>query len=197
MEGSLEIYKQLIINGQEHMLDIKEVKSIIEALLFTAGEALSIQDISEAIQMDKRTIRNLLDEMIDEYKYEKRGIQIISFGGKYQLSTRPEHMEYIRRLLGPQNKQSLSRAALETMAIIAYNQPVTRQKIDLIRGVKNEKIISSLVEKKLVKDVGRLDGPGRPILYGTTDEFLRYFGLKDLSELPKTEELIMINKEDA
>lgn len=196
MEGSLEIYKQLIFDGQEHALDIKEVKSIIEALLFTAGEALSVQDISKAMQLDKLTVCNLLNEIIGEYKNEKRGIQIISFGGKYQMCTRPEHMEYIRRLLGSQNKQSLSRAAIETMAIIAYNQPVTRQKIDLVRGVKNDKIISSLVEKKLVKDVGRMDGPGRPILYGTTDEFLRYFGLKDLSELPKMEELKINNRDD-
>lgn len=189
MEENIEIYKQLIIGENEKALDAKEIKSIIEALLFTAGEALSIDDIADALQLNKSMIRRLLHELIDEFEYERRGIQIITFNNKYQMCTRPEHMEYIYRLLKPQNKQSLSRAALETIAIIAYNQPVTRQSIDTIRGVKNDRIIMNLIEKKLIKEVGRMDGPGRPILYGTTDEFLRYFGLKDLSELPKIENI--------
>lgn len=187
MEENLEIYKQLIIGGKEPEFDVKEIKSIIEALLFTAGEPLGLEDISDSVQLNKSEIRKLLKEMIDEFKYERRGIQIIEFADKYQMCTRAEHIEYIRRLLKPQNKQSLSRASLETMAIIAYNQPITRQSIDSIRGVKCEKILSSLADKKLIKEVGRLDAPGRPILYGTTDEFLKYFSLRDLSELPPVE----------
>lgn len=185
MDGNLEIYKQLIIGSKESTYDVTEIKSIIEALLFTAGEPLSIDDLSGVLQLNKSVVRRLMNEMIEEYRNERRGIQIIVFNDKYQMCTKSEHIEYIKRLLRPQNKQSLSRAALEVIAIIAYKQPVTRQSIDSIRGVKSDRVISSLVEKKLIKEVGRLDSPGRPLIYGTTDDFLRYFGLKDLTGLPK------------
>lgn len=189
MDNNMEIYKQLIINDNDSSFDIREVKSIIEALLFTAGEALDIEDISDVLQISKRSVRALINEMMEEFNTERRGVQIISFNDKYQLCTRPEHGEYIRMLLKPQNKQSLSKAAIETIAIIAYKQPITRQSIDMIRGVKCDRIVNNLVEKKLIKEIGRMETPGRPILYGTTDEFLRYFGLKNISELPKLDEL--------
>lgn len=188
MDENLEMYKQLIIGGNDTACDTKEIKSIIEGLLFTAGEPLSMDDISSVLQINKSVIRKLLVEMIDEYNFERRGIQIILFNDKCQMCTRPEHIEFIKRLLRPQNKQSLSRAALETTAIIAYKQPITRQAIDSIRGVKSDRIIINLVLKKLIKELGRMDTPGRPILYGTTDDFLKYFGLRDLSELPKLDD---------
>lgn len=187
MDNNLQIYKQLIFDNNEVSYDVREIKSIIEALLFTSGEPLSIEDISDALQINKKSVAALIKEMIDEFNYERRGIQIISFNNKYQICTRPEHSEYIRRLLKPHNKQSLSKAAIEVIAIIAYKQPVTRQAIDTIRGVKCDKIISNLVDKKLIKEVGRLETPGRPILYGTTDDFLRYFGLENLNNLPVLE----------
>jgi segregation and condensation protein B len=189
MDKSLEIFKQIIIEGEEFVYDVKEIKAIIEGLLFTAGEPLSIDDISDVLQFDKAIIRKLIDELTDELNYERRGIQIIKFNDKYQLGTRAEHGEFIKRLLKPQNKQSLSKAAVETIAIIAYKQPVTRQSIDSIRGVKSDKIVMNLIEKKLVKEVGKLDAPGKPTLLGTTDEFLRYFGLINLDEMPNIQKL--------
>lgn len=191
MDGKLEIFKQLIIDGDDRNYDFKELKSIIEGLLFTSGEPLCIDDISNVLQINKSVISNLLGEMIDEFKFEQRGIQIMKFNDKYQMCTRREHSEYIKRLLKPQNKQSLSRAALETIAIITYKQPITRQNIDSIRGVKSDRVVTNLIDKKLIKEMGRMETPGRPILYGTTDEFLKYFNLQDLKELPELEKLNM------
>lgn len=189
MNESLKIYKQLSVDYNNDYLDLIEIKGIIEALLFTAGEPLNIEEISSALQIDKNSVGKLLDEMVNEFNHNRRGIQIITFNDKYQLGTRPEHIEFIHRLYKPQNKQNLSKAAIETVAIIAYKQPVTRQGIDSIRGVKCDRIINNLIERKLIKDMGRMDTPGRPILYGTTDEFLKYFGLKTLNELPELDSL--------
>ncbi len=189
MDNDLQTYKQISMADDGKEFDIKKIKSIIEGLLFASGEPLSIEDISDILQIEKFEVKKILDEMIVDFDRELRGIQIICFNDKYQMGTRPEHIEYIRKLLNPQSKQSLSRAALETIAIIAYKQPVTRQSIDSIRGVKSDRVIRNLIEKRLVTDVGRLDAPGKPILLGTTEEFLKYFGLKDLSELPKVEDL--------
>jgi len=189
VDNNLNIYKQLIFNRDESSYNSKEIKAIIEALLFTSGEPLALGDISNALQIDTPSVGVLIEEMIEEFNTEERGIQIIAFNQKYQLCTRPDHIEYIKRLLKPQNKQSLSKAAVETIAIIAYKQPITRQNIDTIRGVKCDRIISNLVGRKLIKEVGRLDTPGRPILFGTTDEFLRYFSLRNINELPKLDEL--------
>lgn len=189
MDENIEILKQITMENDETPLDIKEVKAVIEGLLFTSGEPLSRDDIAEILQIDKRTAGKIISEMKDEFVKDRRGIQIIEFNNKYQLGTRPEHSKFIRRLLKTQSKQSLSRAAVETAAIIAYKQPITRQKVDSIRGVKCDRIIASLVEKKLIKEMGRMDTPGRPILYGTTDEFLKYFGLKTLTDLPALTEV--------
>lgn len=186
---NFELFKQLTIEGQESDgLDIREIKSIIEGMLFAAGEPLKAEEISQALQITKSDVRKIIGSMIKEFDDQHRGIKIICFNDKYQMCTRPEHIEYIRRLMGPQSKQNLSKAAVETIAIIAYKQPIARQDIDSIRGVKSDRVIGSLIEKKLIKETGRLDAPGRPILYGTTDEFLKYFGLKNLSELPKIED---------
>lgn len=185
----LKIFKQISLDKNELELDIREIKSIIEALLFTSGEPVSIAGISDVLDIDKPTIKKIIQEMTNDFNYERRGIQIINFDDKYQLGTRPEHNEYIRKLLKPQNKQYLSKAAVETIAIIAYKQPITRQTIDSIRGVKSDRIISNLFEKRLIKELGRMDTPGRPILYGTTEEFLKYFGLGNIQELPKLDDV--------
>lgn len=189
MEENIEILRQITMDSEETPLDIQEVKAIIESLLFTSGEPLSRDVISEILQIDKKTTSRILDDMKDDYVRDRRGIQMVEFNNKYQLGTRPEHDKFIRKLLKTQSKQSLSRAAVETAAIIAYKQPITRMGVDSIRGVKCDRIIASLVEKKLIKEVGRMDTPGRPILYGTTDEFLKYFGLKYLSDLPKLQDI--------
>ena len=161
-----------------------KIKSAIEALLFVSGESLTIKDLSNSIEVSPKTISNILNEMILDYEEEKRGIKLISINGEYQLVTKAENSDYIQKLLKKNKRQSLSQDSLESLAIIAYKQPITRDDIDEIRGVKSESAIHKLLEKDLIKEVGRLEVPGRPILFGTTEEFLRQFGLKELNELP-------------
>lgn len=161
-----------------------KIKSTIESLLFVSGDPLTVKDLSNALEISIKTTKNILEEMIDEYEDEKRGIKLISINGEYQLVSKAENSNYIQKLLKKNKRQSLSQASLESLAIIAYKQPITRVDIDEIRGVKSESAMQRLLEKDLIKEVGRLEVPGRPILYGTTDEFLRQFGLKELKELP-------------
>ena len=161
-----------------------KIKSIIESLLFVSGEPLNIKEISNSIDISVKVLDNIIEEMKEEYEKEERGINIISINGNYQLATKPCNSEYIQKLLKKNKRQSLSQASLESLAIIAYKQPITRIDIDEIRGVKSESALLRLLEKGLIKEVGRLEIPGRPILYGTTEEFLRQFGLKEIKELP-------------
>ncbi len=161
-----------------------KIKSIIEGLLFVSGEPLTIKELSNSIEASPKVISSILNEMISEYEDEKRGIKLISINGEYQLVTKAENGEYIQKLLKKNKRQSLSQASLESLSIIAYKQPITRVDIDEIRGVKSESALQKLLEKDLIKEVGRLEVPGRPILFGTTEEFLRQFGLKELKELP-------------
>lgn len=161
-----------------------ELKSAIEALLFASGEPLSLQDLINHLEEKSKIIEIIIQEMMEEYQAKNRGIKIICIKGSYQLVTKAENSDYIQKLLKKNKRQSLSQASIESLAIVAYKQPITRIDIDEIRGVKSDSAIQRLVEKDLIKEVGRLDVPGRPILYGTTDEFLRQFELKDLKELP-------------
>lgn len=161
------------------------IKSAIEALLFASGEPLSLQDLVNNLDEKSKFIEIIIQEMIEEYELtNSRGIKLICIKGSYQLVTKSENSDYIQKLLKKNKRQSLSQASIESLAIIAYKQPITRIDIDEIRGVKSESAIQRLIEKDLIKEVGRLEVPGRPILYGTTDEFLRQFELKDLKELP-------------
>lgn len=169
-------------------MEIKTYKSIIEALLFVAGEALPLKEIAGVLEIDENTAKKIINQMIDEYREEKRGLQVIEINDSYQFSTSPQYYEYIEKLVKPKGKQGLSTAALETLSIIAYKQPITKGEIDSIRGVHSESSIARLNEKELIKEIARLDVPGRPILYGTTDHFLRLFGLRNISELPSIEE---------
>ncbi|WP_352417860.1 SMC-Scp complex subunit ScpB [Proteiniborus sp.] len=172
-------------------MDTREIKSIIEALLFTWGDPLSIEDISDVIELDINTVNNIVCEMIDDFNFSRRGIQIVQVNNKYQLSTRPEHFEWIKKLCTPRVNKTLSNAALETLSIIAYKQPITKAEIEIIRGVKCDKALNTLIEKNLVKEIGRLDKTGKPIIYGTTDDFLRCFGLSTLEALPTLDENII------
>lgn len=165
-------------------MDIREIKSVVEGLLFVAGDAVPIKELCDIINIDEPTLRKIINQMIDNFNDENRGIRIIEVNNCYQFCTKPEHYEYIERLVKPQNRQGLSQASLETLAIIAYKQPITKAQVDYIRGVKSESCFSRLVEKELIHDIGRMDGPGRPMLYGTTDNFLKLFGLKSIKELP-------------
>lgn len=161
------------------------IKSAIEALLFVSGNPLTIKDFSNALNLEEDLILNILKEMINEYELdEERGIKLISINKEYQLVTKSKNSDYIQKLLKKNKRQSLSQASLESLAIVAYKQPITRIDIDEIRGVKSESAIQKLIERDLIRETGRLDVPGRPILYGTTEEFLRQFGLKELKELP-------------
>ena len=166
-------------------MEMSEYKAIVEGLLFAAGdEGLSLQQIAAVLEIEEEQARAIIHMLKDEYEQQKRGIQLIELAGVFQLATKKEHAPYLKKLVESPGSASLSQAALETLAIIAYRQPITRAEIEEIRGVKSDKPIQTLIAKALIKEVGRAEGTGRPILYGTTKEFLDYFGLKSLEELP-------------
>jgi len=169
-------------------MDERDTMGLIESILFISGDPVPIKDIAKLLEMDVRTARRLMEKMIDTFNFERRGLQIIKVNDSYQLATRPEFKEYIQKYISPEQKQELSQAALETLSIIAYRQPITRADIESIRGVKCEYALNLLKERGLIKEVGRLDAPGRPILYGTTDQFLKDFGLTSLKDLPSIKE---------
>lgn len=169
-------------------MEKKVVKSIVESLLFAAGDAVELDRIADIVDVDKRSLRSILKEMMEEYQFERRGIQIIKLEDAYQMCTRGEYHDYIAMLAEPRRKQSLSNAAIEVLAIVAYKQPVTRSSIEHIRGVNCDYVVNRLVERGLIEEVGRLDAPGRPLLFGTTQEFLRCFGVEGVEELPDYEE---------
>ncbi|WP_374713486.1 SMC-Scp complex subunit ScpB, partial [Symbiobacterium terraclitae] len=158
-------------------------KMILEALLLASPEPLTIRRIAEVIGLDEKDAAILMADLQKDYEAPGRGLAIRELAGGYVLTTRPEAAEYVERLLQPRSR-GLSHAALETLAIIAYRQPITRAEIEAVRGVKVDRALETLLERRLVADVGRKEAPGRPILYGTTPEFLKYFGLKELSDLP-------------
>lgn len=168
-------------------MEIKNIEAIIEGLLFASGDALPLERMSEILGVDKKALKLILSNMCINFKNSSRGLIIREIDGAYQFCTRPEHFEYIKYLKEPRQKQGLSQAAFETLAIVAYNQPVTRAKIEQIRGVNSDSAVIRLMERNLIAEAGRLDAPGKPILYETTDEFLRSFGFKSVAELPVLE----------
>ncbi len=165
-------------------MNIKKVKAALECILFISGDAVQLKELSALFEIDKTTLKKIINQMIDEYEEEDRGLRIIEVNDSYQFSTKPQYYEYIERLLKPRARSGLSQASLETLSIIAYEQPTTRANIDAIRGVRSDSCLYRLIDKDLIKEVGRMEAPGRPILYGTTDNFLRLFGLKSLNDLP-------------
>lgn len=167
-------------------------RAILEAVLFAAGEPVNLKTLAEVLELPAEDVRELLVDLGDFYREHQSGLVLEEIGGGFALVTRPDLACYLSRLYKPQ-VSALSQAALETLAIIAYRQPVTRGEIEQIRGVKADHVLGTLMEKKLVCEVGRREGPGRPVLYGTTGEFLRHFGLKDLTDLPP----LLANREEA
>ncbi|MCI1943770.1 SMC-Scp complex subunit ScpB [Clostridium luticellarii] len=165
--------------------------SIIESLLFVSGESLDIKQIASIIKCDVKFTKNLLDDMMITYKKDCRGIEIMKDNDRYSFVTKSKNSSYVEKLLGKNSRQSLSQASLETLAIIAYKQPITRIDIDEIRGVKSDRAISTLIEKRLIRENGKLNVPGKPILYGTTEEFLKHFGIQDLGNIPDLNSLIV------
>ncbi|KQL53657.1 segregation and condensation protein B [Heyndrickxia shackletonii] len=165
---------------------------ILESLLFAAGdEGLSLKQIKTVLEIEEFQAVEVVEMLRQEYEQNpNRGITLIELAGTFQLATKKEHSIYLKRLVESPGMHTLSQAALETLAIISYKQPITRLEIEEIRGVKTERPLQTLLSKGLIKDVGRANGTGRAILYGTTKEFLDYFGLKDLKELPPLPEKV-------
>jgi segregation and condensation protein B len=173
-------------------LEIINWSSILEALLFTAGdEGLSLKQISEVIEVEDQLVKEMIENLRHDYEQDlNRGLTIVELAGTYQLVTKKENAAYLKRLVDSPSTTALSQAALETLAIIAYKQPITRAEIEEIRGVKTERPLQTLTAKALIKEVGRAEGTGRAYLYGTTKEFLDYFGLRSLEELPPLPEKV-------
>jgi segregation and condensation protein B len=175
-------------------LEIEEVSakniyfSIIESLLYVTGESLKLTEMASILECSIDFTRELINELIVKYEEECRGIKIIEINDGYQFVTKPSNSEYIQKLLKTNIRQSLSQASLETLAIIAYKQPITRVEIEEIRGVKSDRAVYTLLEKKLIKDIGRKNVPGRPIIYATTEEFLKHFDFNNLDSMPLIEE---------
>ena len=170
------------------MMDTNELAHVIEAILFVAGEPVNVKDMQRALDVTEDETRQAIDALDSDYSFHRRGITLKRFGEHIQLSTRAEYAPYVERLLQPIQKQSLSQSALETLAIVAYRQPVTKLEMEAVRGVKCDYSVQSLVNKGLIEEVGRKEALGRPILYGTTDKFLSHFGLRSLEDLPKPPE---------
>lgn len=165
-------------------MNISEVEAAIEAMLFTMGDSVTVEALSGALELDKETTVKLVHQLMDKYEEENRGVRIIEIEDSFQMCTRPELYDYIVRLTHQPKRHVLTDVMLETLSIIAYKQPVTRAVVENIRGVSSDHAINRLVEYNLISEMGRLDAPGRPILFGTTEEFLRTFGLKSAKELP-------------
>lgn len=163
-------------------LEESKIKSILESLLFVARKPLTPEEIEQAAQIPEGAAISALEGLIADY--EEKGINIVRVAGGYLMGTNPDYAEYIHNLLHAKVQTTLTPQALETLAIIAYKQPVTRAEIERIRGVVSDGVIETLLAKKLIQELGRSSAVGRPYLYGTTTEFLRHFGLKDLSSLP-------------
>ena len=165
-------------------MEINKLEAVIEAILFTMGDSVEISKIAAAIEHDEDTTRKLIHNMMDKYENENRGIKIIELEDSYQMCTKQDMYEYLIRVAKQPRKYVLTDVQLETLSIIAYKQPVTKLEIEKIRGVKSDHAVNKLVEYNLVEEKGRLDAPGRPLLFGTSEEFLRRFGIQSTNELP-------------
>lgn len=166
-------------------MDRQEEKAVLEAILFTMGESVETERLAAVIEEDKNTTRQLLLEMKEEYDQKKGGVTLIELENSFQMCTRAEMYEYLIKIAKTPRKYVLTDTLLETLSIIAYKQPITRAEIEKIRGVSCDHAVNRLVEFGLIAEVGRMDAPGRPLLFGTTEEFLRSFGVKSLEELPE------------
>ena len=182
----------------ECRMSIEKTEAAIEAILFTMGESVEAEKIAVAIEHDVDTTVKIIHNMMDKYENEDRGIKIIELEGSFQLCTKEEYYDNLIRICSQPRRYTLTDAALETLSIIAYKQPVTKIEIEKIRGVNSDRSVNKLVELELVKEVGRLDAPGRPMLFGTTEEFLRTFGVGSIDEPPViSEDMVEQYKEEA
>ncbi len=166
------------------MVENRKMEAAIEAILFAMGDSVELGQLAMALEEDTEKVKQVLDGMRKRYRAEDRGIQLIELEDAYQLCTKKEYYEYLIKIAMHPKKPSLTDVMLETLSIIAYKQPVTKAEVEKIRGVKCDHAVNKLVEYNLVRELGRLDAPGRPILFGTTEEFLRSFGVQGVEELP-------------
>lgn len=172
------------------------LKAVLEGLLFVVGEdGLSIEQAMRILNIDQTTFVELLKQLQNDYSQEDRGIRLSALGNQLKLTTKKEHKEYYTKLVEAKDDSLLSQAALETLAIVAYNEPVTRSSVDEIRGIGSSHLLHKLQAKGLIQELGRSEAPGRPILYGVTKEFLDYFGLASIEELPKIEVIQEVEEE--
>lgn len=165
-------------------MEINKSKGVIEAILFADGREVKITELMSALEASSEEVITLVESMKEDYKNENRGLQIVNVGEAYQLCTKQEYYEYLYTIFDKRNKPNLSQAAIETLAIIAYNPKITRAEIEAIRGVNSDGTIYKLLDYNLIEETGKLDAPGRPGTYGVTSEFLRIFGFNNLNELP-------------
>lgn len=179
-------------------MDLEKIEASIEAVLFTMGESVEVDKIATAIEQDVDTTKRIIHNMMDKYSAADRGIKIIELENSFQMCTKTEYYETLIKVASQPRKYVLTDTLLETLSIIAYKQPVTKLEIEKIRGVNSDHSVSRLIEYGLAAEVGRLDAPGRPMLLGTTEEFLRTFGVQSLDELPEiSTEMIEGFKEEA
>lgn len=175
---------------------MNDIKEIIKALLFAWGDPLDIKTISDICELDIEEIESAMEDLRSEMDLSDDGLKIIRMNSSYQLISRDIYFDYVKKLLSEKPKNNLSNASIETLSIIAYKQPVTKMQIEKIRSVKSDGPVNTLLDRGLIEEVGRLDTPGKPILYGTSDIFLRSFGIEDLSELPDINMDINIERQD-
>ena len=161
-----------------------EIRAAVEAILFAAGDSVENERLAEALELDKQEMNDILKRMALRYEEADRGIRLVELSGAWQLCTKTEHYEELIRVVKQPKKTLLTDVLLETLSIVAYKQPVTRLEVEKIRGVKSDHAVNKLVEYGLIEEVGRMDAPGRPILFGTTEEFLRRFGVGSVQDLP-------------
>ena len=183
-------------------MERKEINQIVEALLFASPEPLTQSQLNaifepDFVNPDLTTLENIIEDLKDQYNKNDNAFTIVQIASGYQLVSRSEHEIFIRRLLKKSSRLALSNASLETLAIIAYRQPVNRFEIESIRGVDSSGVLKTLLSKNLIKIKGRDSGPGRPLLYNTTEKYLEYFGLKNITEMPKLSELTELDKTDS
>ncbi len=173
-----------------------ELLPVVEGILFLVGdEGITLERLTEVLELPEEKVKELLRVLYQGYNSNQRGIQLEVLGNKFKLTTKKIHKSYYEKLTETEINDSLSPAALETLAIIAYNQPITRMGVDEIRGINSGHLMRKLLLRNLIKDMGRADSPGRPILYGVTDEFLDYFGLQSIDELPEIEKIESVEED--
>lgn len=169
-------------------MDTEKLEAAIEAILFTMGESVEIDKIAKALEIKVSDVRKIVKKMQEDLAHSSRGIRIIELEDAYQLCTKPEMYEYLIKVAKQPRKQVLTDVMMETLSIVAYKQPITKAEIERIRGVKSDFAVNKLIEYELVQEIGRLDTPGRPLLFGTTEEFLRRFGVESSDNLPDISE---------